>query len=526
LTAVLPPRPVAEMTDAELEAEALKLLEYDDARARARPSDKWPTPGALAVDLDHRTVQTEALRLIDAAIVKCLDTPDGRLIISMPPQEGKSQRAVRRGVLWALRRNPATRAAIVSYESDVARRWGRAIRDDIRQHPRLGLRVRRDVAAQNEWQLEDHDGGVFTTGIGGALTGRPVDLLVIDDPVKDRKTADSETYREDAWKWWTDTAASRLAAGAPVILIMTRWHEDDLAGRLIAQDERGEGEGWTVINIPAQADHDPEKGETDPLGRQPGEFLRSARRRTRAQWEQIKRRSISTWTALYQGQPSPPEGTLFKRGGWARYDAPIAIARADGSMWVPLQPGDQLAQSWDMAFKKTSTSDYVAGGVWLKRGGQLYLLDLVNRRMSFTETVDAVRAMSARWPQAITKLIEDKANGTAVMDSLRNEVVGLTPVEPEGGKVARANAAAPLVVAHNVVLPAAEILPVVEELIEQAAGFPNAKHDDMVDQLTQAALALVINPLVGEAQLGGAAGLRIGGGGGGGGLGRRPGIGR
>jgi predicted phage terminase large subunit-like protein len=522
VTAVLPPRPVAELTDAELEAEARALLARDDARGRDNPDEKWPTPGALAVDLDRRVRQTDALRLIDRALVELLDTPDGRLIISLPPQEGKSQRTSRAFVLWALRRNPATRAAIVSYEANVARRWGRAVRDDIIAHPRLGLTVRRDVAAQNEWQLDGHDGGVFTTGIGGALTGRPVDLLVIDDPIKGRKEADSEAYRDAAWDWWTDTGAARLAPGAPVVLILTRWHEDDLAGRLLAADAAGEGEGWTVLNIPAQADHRPELGEVDPLGRAPGEFLVSARGRTRAQWEAIKRRSVTTWTALYQGRPSPPAGLLFKRGTWARYAAPLAVPRADGSMWVPPAPGDVIAQSWDMAFKGTTSSDYVVGGVWLKRGQDLYLLDMVRRRMTFTETLDAVKALSARWPQAVMKLVEDKANGTAVMDLLGKEVLGLTPVEPEGGKLARANAAAPLVLAGNVHLPDAALLPVVEELVDEAAAFPNGAHDDAVDMLTQAVLALVITPLLGEAQVTSSTGLRVGGGGGRrlGGLGR------
>lgn len=515
MTAVLPSRPVAELTDAELEAEARALLARDDADGQADPAEKWPTPGALAHDLDRRIRQTEALRLIDRALADVLATPDGRLIISMPPQEGKSQRAVRAFVLWALLRNKGLRAAVVSYEHDVARRWGRAIRDDIAQHPRLGLDVRRDVSAQNEWQLAGHEGGVFTTGIGGALTGRAVDLLVIDDPVKGRAEADSEAYREAAWDWWTSTAAARLAPGAPVVLIMTRWHEDDLAGRLIAQDKAGEGEGWTVLNIPAEADHRPDQGEVDPLGRAPGEFLPSARGRTRAQWEAIKRRSIATWTALYQGRPAPPAGLLFKRDAWARYSAPLATPRADGSMWVPPAPGDVIAQSWDMAFKSTTGSDYVVGQVWLRRGAQLFLLDMVRRRMTFSETVQAVRDLSARWPQAVTKLVEDKANGPAVIDSLKAELVGLIAVEPEGGKVARANAVAPLVVAKNVVLPDPELLPNVAELIDEAASFPNGQHDDAVDAFTQAGLALVINPLIGEAQVTSSSGLRVGGGGGG-----------
>jgi predicted phage terminase large subunit-like protein len=149
-----------------------------------------------------------------------------------------------------------------------------------------------------------------------------------------------------------------------------------------------------------------------------------------------------------------------------------------------------------MAFKGTDGSDYVVGGVWLRRGVHLYLLDMVRRRMSFTETLAAVKALSAKWPQAIAKYVEDKANGTAVINMLSRTVPGLIPVEPEGGKVARAHAAAPFVEARNVWLPEPELLPNVDELIEEAAAFPNGAHDDAVDMLTQAVNRLLINPLL------------------------------
>ena len=138
----------------------------------------YATPGDLACELDPRTIQTQALDLIDAALVEAATTPDARLIICVAPQEGKSQRASRRFPLWLLYRNPDTRIAIISYESNIARRWGRAVRDDIHQHGNtLNLRVRDDLSAQHEWQLDGHEGGVYTAGIGGALTGRPVDCL-------------------------------------------------------------------------------------------------------------------------------------------------------------------------------------------------------------------------------------------------------------------------------------------------------------------------------------------------------------
>ena len=118
--------------------------------------------------------------------------------------------------------------------------------------------------------------------------------LIIDDPIKDRKEADSKVYRDAVWDWWTDVAATRLAPGAQVVLVLTRWSDDDLAGRLVAAED---GDIWRVLNIPAQADHDPNKGETDPLGREPGEYMVSARKRTDKQWDAIKVRSGSrTWT--------------------------------------------------------------------------------------------------------------------------------------------------------------------------------------------------------------------------------------
>ena len=469
------------------------------ARAAARfappeppPAPRWSTPGELAAALDSRTVQTPALDLIDAELIRAANTPDARLIISMPPQEGKSQRASRRFPLWVLSQNKDTRVAVISYESNVARRWGRAIRDDIMQHgDTLDMRVRDDLSAQHEWQLEGHDGGVYSTGLSGALTGRPVDLMIIDDPIKDREQADSLVYRDRAWDWWTDTGSTRLAPGAPVILILTRWHHDDLAGRLLAAED---GHLWRVINIPAVADHRPEKGETDQLGRAPGEFMLSARGRTTLQWHAIQKRvGPRTWSSLYQGHPTPLAGNLFPEE-WARYDTPMWVREDDGHCWVPGHNWE-MVQSWDLAFKDLDSSDYVVGQVWLRVGPTMYLLDQVRDRLSFTATLAAIKAMSAKWPQAAAKFVEDKANGPAVINALRRQLGGLIPVEPEGSKYARAAAVSPFVHSMNVVLPTVELLPNVAELLVEASGFPNHAHDDTVDAFSQAANRLLLHPL-------------------------------
>lgn len=469
----------------------LTAFEYA-ARLFEPPARRWNTPGQLATELDPRTVQTPALDLIDAELVRLTDTADGRLIISMPPQEGKSVRVGKVFPTWVLTQRPDTRIIAASYGHALARRNGRAIRDTIVSRPDLGMRVREDLSAQHEWQLDGHDGGVYAVGIGGALTGRPGDLLVIDDPIKDRKEADSLVYRDAVWDWWTDVASTRLAPGAPVVLILTRWHEDDLAGRLLAAED---GYLWRVLNIPAQADHDPNDGNTDPLDRDPGEYMASARGRTREQWEAIKVRSGSrTWNALYQGRPSPAEGGILKREWWQYYDTPPWLERADGTRVVTHV--DEVLASWDLTFKDTAGTDYVVGQVWARRGADAFLLDQVRGRWSFVETCQRFRELAARWPQAVVKLVEDKANGPAVISALSRTVPGIIPEEPQGSKEARASAVSPLIEAGNVYLPAPGLAPWVTDLVEECAAFPTGAHDDMVDALSQALNRLVLAPLL------------------------------
>lgn len=424
------------------------------------------TCGQIAQRIDPRTIATPALDLIDAELARLLDTPDGRLIISMPPQEGKSTRCSRDLPIKALIDNPDRRIVCASYGQGLANRNGRSVRNQIIAHPELGLSIAHDNGAASEWTIAGHEGGVLSVGRGAGVTGRPCDLLIIDDPLKDRAEADSLTIRDTCWDWWTDALSARLAPGAPVVLILTRWHEDDLAGRLRTLDSEA---GWRILNIPAQCEE-----PTDPLGRQPGEYMISARGRTRQQWEQRKLTAGSrTWAALYQGHPSPAEGDIFKRDWWQRWTR------------MPSLHGTFI-QSWDLTFKSSQASDWVVGQVWLQQDANCYLLDQVRGRWGFTDTIDQIINLTARWPQATAKLIEDKANGPAVIDSLRRTIPGIIPITPRESKTARANAVTPLAEAGNVWLPDHAAAAWADALVEELAGFPNATHDDQVDALTQA----------------------------------------
>jgi predicted phage terminase large subunit-like protein len=467
------------VTDAvdRLLAGALGALERHETAARLHESvrDQFPTPGALAHYLDPRRVSTPMLDLLDTELRAVAAGDTQRLAWSCPPQEGKSQAISRAFPLWMLLRDPDTRVGIASYEHGIARRWGRQIRNDIQAHPELGLSISADSSAAHEWQLSGHQGGVYCVGIGGPLTGRPLDLLIVDDPVKGRAEADSQTYRDAARDWWQQTAVTRLSPGAAAIVLMTRWHEDDLLGWLV----ENEPDAWWYVNVPAEAERD------DPLGRDVGQWLVSARGRSAEDWQDIRRRVGSRgWAALYQGRPSPVEGGIIKRAWWVYYTSARAVQRPDGAWHVP--GANEVLQSWDLTFKDTSASDYVVGQVWARSGSKAWLLDEVRARADFPTTCRLIRETTFKWPQATRKLIEDKANGPAVIAQLRTEIGGIVAVNPKDSKEARVHAVTPFIEAGDIEIPDPSIAPWIGAFVEECSAFPNGAHDDRVDTMSQA----------------------------------------
>jgi predicted phage terminase large subunit-like protein len=290
--------------------------------------------------------------------------------------------------------------------------------------------------------------------------------LIIDDPVKNREEADSLTLREKVWDWYTSTFYTRLAPGGGIVIIQTRWHMDDLVGRLLEMKAQGEGDDWRVINFPAVAERDEEF-------RKMGEALHPERYDLE-QLMRIKRTvGLRDWSALYQQQPIPDGGQIFRKE-WINYwtTAPRSF--------------DRLILSWDMAFKSNLDSDFVVGQVWGKKGGDYYLMDQARGRWSFTETVEVFKRLANRWPGAVEKLVEDKANGPAVMDYLKRKVSGIIAVTPEGGKTSRAYAITPVWESGNVYIPSAGVCPWSVDFELELLQFPAAANDDQVDAMTQA----------------------------------------
>ncbi len=386
-----------------------------------------------------------------------------RLMIFVPPRHGKSEMVTIRYPVWRLEREPGLRVIVGAYNQVLANKFSRKSRRIA--EARFPLSPERQ--AVEDWETPD-GGGLRAVGVGSGITGQGGHLIVIDDPVKSRDEAESETYRERVWEWYKDDLYTRLEPGGAIVLIQTRWHEDDLAGRILASED---GSSWTVVSLPAEAE------EGDPLGRAAGEALCPER----YDLDALARIKIVlgsySYEALYQQRPSPPQGGMLKRSWWRFYRA------------LP-DHFEEAIQSWDMAFKDTAVSNYVVGQVWGRRGAEKYLLDQVRDRMDFPATVQAVKTLSAKWPKARAKLVEDKANGPAVIATLRRELSGLIAVEPEGGKVARVAAVSPEIEAGNIYLPDPSIAPWIHDFIEECAAFPNGANDDQVDAMSQALVRL------------------------------------
>jgi hypothetical protein len=306
---------VAELTAGmSLEQKAALAGRVRAQAARLRTIRECPTPLDLACRYDPTYVRTPALELVARRLVETIRTRDGRLIISVGPQQGKSN-LLRWAIVWALVDNPDRRVVFASYAAGLARTSGRVVRGLIETHGHdIGLSVSRVHADAADWELDGHKGGMFSTG-RGSMTGRPSDWTLVDDPLRDQQEADSPVVLGALHDWWDTVARTRLAPGAPAVVVQTRWVEDDLAGRLASQ-------GWPVLNIPALADgHTP-----DALGRPAGEWLVSARGTTPADWEKTRKDvGERAWAALYQGRPAPLEGGVFKKAWfetWRVVDAP------------------------------------------------------------------------------------------------------------------------------------------------------------------------------------------------------------
>jgi predicted phage terminase large subunit-like protein len=395
------------------------------------------------------------------------------LIINVPPRHCKSSLVSVLFPAWVWRHRPGVKWLYASHAYSLSKRDSVKCRRLIESSwYRNSLDVKWDLSAdQNEkMRFDNTEGGSrIATSVQGAVVGEGGDYCLVDDAHSPMEIY-SEEVRKGVLAWYDEEFSSRVndPKTARRIIIAQRLHEDDICGHLL---ERG---GWEHLCLPAEFE-EPRKptsiGWTDPR-KEPGELLWPARfgREEIA----VLKRDLGTRAAAGQLQqrPAPIEGEVIRRSWW--------------KFWKELPQMDEVVQSWDLTFKDTELTDFVVCEVWGRHGADKYLLDMLRARMSFTKTLASFEAMCQKWPTARTKLVEEAANGAALIDTLRRKIPGIIPIKPRGSKLMRAQSVSPQAESGNLYLPDPLTNPWVQDFIEEWAMFPNGRHDDQVDAATQA----------------------------------------
>lgn len=384
----------------------------------------------------------------------------GRIVVEMPPRHGKSELISHWTPSWYLHNWPSQKIILATYEADFARYWGRKTRNTIQATSGIRTRLAKDSKAAGEWET-DKGGGMITAGVLGPITGRGGHLLIIDDPHKNWLEAQSKTIRQNIIDWFNSTLYTRAEPGATIILLMTRWHERDLAGYLLKEHE----DPWTEIRLPALA----EPG--DPLGRMEGKALNPERYPRSALLKIKKAVGQLVWNGLYQQRPAPMEGSIWKLSNWKYYKAAPAFL--------------YIVQSWDTAFKKEDRNSFSVCETWGIAKNGFYLLDVFRERLEYPDLRQMMKVKARRWRPKII-LVEDKASGQSVVQELKRETrlpLKPIPIASHYDKQIRSQLASPAAEAGLVYLP--EKAPWLDDWLDEHTHFPNSEYTDQVDSTSQ-----------------------------------------
>ena len=394
-----------------------------------------------------------------------------RLIINMPPRHTKSEFASYLLPAWYLGKFPNKKIIQCSNTAELAVGFGRKVRNLVdgetyaNVFPNVALR--HDSKAAGRWST-NANGEYFAIGVGGTVTGKGADLLIIDDPHSEQEAAlaaNDPTVYDKVHEWFTSGPRQRLQPGGSIVIVMTRWGKRDLTGRVLQSMIERDGDEWEVIELPAIMPNEkplwPEFWSLDELLKLRNEL------------------PLSKWSAQYQQNPTGEEGALVKREWW--------------QMWEEDRPPpcDFIIQSWDTAFTKSERSDYSACTTWGvfyinedPNNANIILLDALKERLEFPELKRRAMEMYTEWePDAC--VVEAKASGAPLVFELRRMGIPVQEYTPTRGndKISRVNSVADMFASGKVWAPRKSWA---EEVIEELAAFPNSDHDDLVDSTTQA----------------------------------------
>ena len=459
----LPSAEQREMLDLIERLEAAKSREETSQRFLRFVKKMWPA----FIEGSHHSIMADAFERVVAGKLK-------RLIINMPPRHTKSEFASYLLPAWFLGRYPEKKVIQTAHTAELAVGFGRKVRnlvgDEDYQKVFPGVSLRQDSKAAGRWNTNS-EGEYFAIGVGGAVTGKGADLLVVDDPHSEQeaRSPDPSVY-DPVYEWYTSGPRQRLQPGGSIVIVMTRWHQRDLAGQILkASQQRYGSDEWEVIQLPAIL----------PSGNSlwPQYWPLEELEKLKAELPAAK------WSAQYQQDPTAEEQALIKRDWWRK--------------WEKEKPPtcEFVIQSWDTAFLKTQRADYSActtWGVFYKEdddGGEaanIILLDSFKERMEFPELKAVAQKSYKKWePDAC--IVEAKAAGQPLIFELRQMGIPVSEFTPSRGndKIARVNAVSDLFASGIVWIPNTSWA---EEVVEEFAAFPVGEHDDLVDSSTQALL--------------------------------------
>ena len=393
-----------------------------------------------------------------------------RLIVNMPPRHTKSEFASYLLPAWIMGHAPKTKIIQATHTGELAFRFGRKVRNlmDHEDYKRVftNVELSQDSKAAGRWET-NHGGQYFATGVGGAITGRGADLLIIDDPHSEQDAL-SETAFDNAYEWYTSGPRQRLQPGGIIVIVMTRWSTKDLTGRLVGAQKEIKADQWEIIEFPAIF---PNSG--NPIW--PEYWKKDELLSVKASLNEQK------WQAQWQQAPTSEEGSIIKREWWMKWESK-----------TPPNNIQHIIQSYDTAYSKKETADYSAITTWgvftSEADGKVYLilLDAVKGRWEFPELKRKALAKYKQYePETI--IIEAKASGLPLTHELRQVGIPVTNFTPSKGndKHVRVNAVAPVFEAGQVWVPDERWA---QEVIEECAAFPFGDNDDYVDSTTQAVL--------------------------------------
>jgi predicted phage terminase large subunit-like protein len=385
------------------------------------------------------------------------------LIVEMPPRHGKTLTISRFFPPWVFGGSPEKRVILASYGASLANKNSRFARNMVNA-PRYrstfpGVQLASDSKSADAWDIEGHEGGMDAVGVGGGVTGKGGHIIIVDDPVKSREEAESPVYRDKVYNWFNDDLYTRREPGAAVIVVMTRWHQDDLVGRLMRDDP----DTWQVLSLPAIS---PDGGALWP-GRYPLKELRAIETRL----------GPYSWSALYQQQPTPAEGGLFKR----EYFEPLM----DVTMLPPMQ---HAVRYWDLAMSAKTSADYTVG-VKIGQGGDghYYVLDVVRRQLEWGDVVPFMAETMLADGQTVSQGIEEAGYMSRAVQDLNGDYRlhnhGIFGYRVDKDKVTRALPVAAKAASNTLHIVAAHWT---GAFLDEVCSFPKAAHDDQVDALAGA----------------------------------------